>query len=111
MEIQDVSDLEMAFPADVEKLMPAWEEIPREFKYSFAVRGMNRWADIASDLFFHGLKGATFTPKPGIDTTKALRHIKAILGSFAPRHEHKEAAVAYLLSEWFESVEYEKAKP
>ena len=28
--------------------------------------------------------------------------IAAILASFEPKHEHKEAGAAYLLSQWFE---------
>ena len=40
------------------------------------------------------------------DTNKAIRHLKAILVSYDPKHEHKEAGVAFLLSEWFEDVTY-----
>lgn len=103
--IQEISDLDVVFPGNVAALMPKWEEIPEEFR-----RGHGRWDDVVNDWFFHGLKNSQWTPKPGVDTNKALRHIKAILASFEPKHEHKTAAVAYLLSEWFENVTYEKAK-
>jgi hypothetical protein len=43
-------------------------------------------------------------PKEGVDVDKALRHIQAIMRSYQPKHEHKEAAVAYLLSQWFDDV-------
>jgi hypothetical protein len=32
-------------------------------------------------------------------------HLKAIMGSFQPKHEHKTAGVAYLMSLWFEAVQ------
>jgi len=54
--------------------------------------------------------GRLSMPNDGIDQNKALRHIKAILGSFEPKHEHKEAAAAYLLSLWFKSVKYAKGE-
>jgi hypothetical protein len=62
---------------------------------------------IASQLFFHGGR----LPDHGIDLRSdlsqekrdnAFRALQACLGSFAPKHEHKIAGVAYLLSEWCE---------
>jgi len=91
-----VSDLQMAFPGSLGDLLPPEQQIPSEFW-----DGQTPWNQLTSRWFFHGLKG-TFVPKPGIDLELALRHIKTILGSFEPQHEHKEAAVAYLMSLWFE---------
>lgn len=91
----------------VRDLMPPYEEIPDEFKNPF---GNNKWARLTSDWFFYGIKDAAFKPKDGIDTDMALSHIMKILRSFEPRHEHKEAAVAYLLSQWFDDVEYTRNK-
>lgn len=45
------------------------------------------------------------TARPGVDRDKALVAIKAALGSFEPKHEHKEAGCAFLLHEWFELAE------
>jgi hypothetical protein len=45
---------------------------------------------------------ARLTPREGVDKHKALAAIKAIIGSFAPKHEHKTSGCGYLLSEWFE---------
>lgn len=97
-----VSDLEIAFPASIEKLMPKYEDIPKEFK-----RGDTKWNKIMSTWFFSGLKKFDPKPKNGIDVKMAIRHLKAILGSYEPKHEHKEAAVAYLMSKWFEDAEWE----
>ena len=103
--IAEVFDLDIAFPANVSHLMPAYEDIPREFKH-----GSGKWNRLVSDWFFCGLKNLQLVPKDGTDQTKALRHIKAIIGSFEPKHEHKEAACAYLLSQWFSDATWERAK-
>jgi hypothetical protein len=98
-----VNDADLAFGGDMRILLPKYNDIPDEFKDHY-----NKWAKIVSDWFFGGLKNAKFTPKEGIDKSDALRHIKAIMTSWDPKHEHKEAGCAYLLSEFFEDVTYEK---
>jgi len=103
-EIKEVPELEAIFPGAVKHLMPRWEEIPAEFK---EYRG-TKWNGVFNDWFYHGAKNVKYKPKPGVDTAKAMRHVRAVMGSFEPKHEHKEAAVAYLLSQWFEDISYEK---
>ena len=103
---QEIDDVTLVFPASVKPLMPDKSDIPDEI-----TNGRSKWCQVTSDWFFSGLHNVKWTPKEGIDQVKALRHIKAILGSFEPQHEDKEAAVAYLLSEWFEDVQYGKGKP
>jgi hypothetical protein len=97
-----VSDIDMAFPANVSKLLPAMKDIPDEFK-----RSGNKWCRVVSHWFFCGLPNAKWQPKAGINQNTALRHVQTCLGSFAPQHEHKEAGCAYLLSLWFEDVTYD----
>lgn len=94
-----VDDVLFVFPGSVSHLMPPMAEIPPEFKEFY-----NPWARVASKWFALGLKG-TLVPKEGIDKKAALRHLATVLRSFEPRHEHKEAAVAYLLSLWFDRYE------
>ena len=103
---QEVSELDMVFGGKVMQLLPKYEDIPREFKQFSGTK----WNNVIGDWFFSGLKNAKWTPKKGINTNKALRHIKAVLGSWEPKHEHKEAGCAYLLSQFFEDVQYEKGK-
>lgn len=81
----------------VDGLLPKYSEIPDEFK-----RGGSPWCRWQQELFFNGLKEFP-TPKEGIDRDAAIRHLAAINRSFEPKHEHKEAGVAYLASLWFES--------
>lgn len=91
-----VSDVNMAFPAYVMHLLPAQEEIPAEFHSS-----SNPWHRLAQEWFMVGLPGAQADVVDGIDGGVALRHLRTVLGSFQPQHEHKIAAVAFLCSQWF----------
>lgn len=105
----EVSDLELAFPANALDLMPLHEDceaalaaLPRDEQ--------RKWREFQQRWFFEGLPATTeFDCKSGIDAAAALRHLAAIQGSFAPKHEHKEAAVAYLASRWFEDVRFDGA--
>lgn len=97
---QPVDDLRLAFPANVAELMPSYHDIPDDFRRGRG--GAAQWVRFQRDWFFRGIKGVKLIPKDGIDPNQALRHLKAIQGSFEPSHEHKEAAVAYLASLWFE---------
>lgn len=98
-----VTDQEVAFGG---RLLPKYEDIPDEFKILAGCK-RNKWVQLTEEWFYNGLKSCRWHPKPGIDTEKALRHIKVIMVSFGPKHEHKIAGVAYLLSQFFEDVEYE----
>lgn len=96
---KEVSQVELAFPANViGKFLPPKDDIPEEY---WDGHEMTR---LASHWFYHGLKGYTFVPKEGVDRTKALRQIGACLGSFEPKHEHKEAGVGYLLDLFFKEI-------
>jgi hypothetical protein len=99
--IHEVSDVELVFPANVLPYMPKWEDIPDEFK-----DGSTKEEQLFNDWFYAGLKELELTPKIGIDKNKAIRHIKFIMGSFEPKHEHKTAAVAFLLREWFDEIKW-----
>lgn len=99
----EVDDVTMAFPASViGKYLPPIEEIPERFKRHDATdmhRLVSRW-------FYEGLIGSTsFDLREGVDKRLALRHLAACLGSFEPKHEHKEAGCAYLCALWFKRVQ------
>lgn len=96
-----VTGLDCAFGGSMQKLLPPWKDIPDEYK-----RGHTKWNSVVSRWFFSGLpKGTQFVAKPGINENAAKAHLRAILVSFEPKHEHKEAGCAYLLSKFFEDVE------
>lgn len=95
--ISEIDNLTLAIAASVEHLMPKYSDIPDEFK-----RTSNKWNLFFNQWFFRGINNFSLTPKKGVNAKKALRHISAIMHSFEPKHEHKEAAVAFLLNEWFQ---------
>lgn len=95
----EVSDIDLAFPAHALKLMPPMAKIPEAFH-----RGNTVWNKLANDWFFKGLEEPSFHMAPGVDGNQAHRHLSVILGSYEPKHEHKEAAIAYLASLWFTKV-------
>ena len=102
IEVPDVSDIEVAFGCEIMRILPKWADIPEEFK-----KDWHPWRKVVSDWFFFGLKKAKWETKEGVDNKKAIRALMSCLGSFEPSHEHKEAGVAFLLSQWFHSVSYE----
>jgi hypothetical protein len=102
----EVDDVTLAFPARVVgTLRPPYDECTAALK---AMPGdvRRKWERFQADWFFSGLKDVNATPADGVDPKAALRHLSAIQGSYEPKHEHKEAAVAYLASRWFTNVEY-----
>lgn len=101
MPVPEISGVSAAFPADALDWMPKWDDIPDEYR----AHNGTEWNRIVSKWFYAGLPAGTrFVPRKGVDPGQALRVIGATLGSFAPKHEHKEAAAAYMLSCWFKSV-------
>lgn len=96
-----VSDLDVVF-GNCKGLMPEMGSIPNEFRHGSG----GKWNKVFQDFFYLGAKDIKWTPKDGVDARSAARHIRAIMGSFEPKHEHKEAACAYLMSLWFEDVTY-----
>ena len=100
---QVVNDVMLAFPAGISHLLPPAEKIPEEF---CDLNRTTKWNKLFGDMFYKGTKGLKLYPKEGIDPETAFRHIRTIMGSFEPKHEYKEAACAFLLSEWFEDADW-----
>lgn len=95
-----IDDVTAAFPASLKGLLPRMSHIPSEFS-----DGWNEWNTLASQIFFGCDKDIHLEINPKVDPKKAWRHINTCLRSFEPKHEHKIAGVAYLLSLWFLSFE------
>jgi hypothetical protein len=98
--LSTISDKDIAFGANALDFMPTMQEIPDEFK---RFNGTS-WNKFQVEWFFNGLKSVSFNSKEGVDGAAAFRQLRAIQGSFAPKHEHKEAAIAYLCSLWFDKI-------
>jgi len=102
---KEISDTDIAFGC-VKGLMPKYDDIPAKFN---CYTGEQSWANqLFMDWFYCGLKSLSLQPREGINKDKALRHIKTIMSSFEPKHEHKVATCAFLLDKWFESGKWER---
>ncbi|KAG1454112.1 hypothetical protein G6F57_015579 [Rhizopus arrhizus] len=98
--IPELSDVDMAFGTT--QGLPAYDRIPVEFRDS-----RTQWNNLVSKIFFTGVKGLQFTAHPGVDGNAAYKHVRALLASWEPKHEHKEAGVAYLMSQYFKSATWD----
>ena len=98
-----ISGNDIAFGVTKLDVLPLYESIPEEFKRGTG--DARKWTEIFTQWFFNGLPQNTkFKVKDGIDERKAMAHIVSVMRSFRPKHEHKTAAVAWLLSRWFDDV-------
>ena len=96
--IPEVTDLDCAFGGAM-RILPPYKDLPEEF------RDMSGpFCRAASMLFYEGgkLSDHGLTPKPGVDEKKVYRVLRACLGDFAPKHEHKIGGTGYLLSQWYD---------
>lgn len=101
----DIDAATAAFPGSVRNLMPPFSEL-REYDNG------RKWGNrLFSDWFYSGIESLDgLIPKEGIDKAKALRHIRTVMGSWEPKHEHKEAAVAFFFDKWFDEKSTWKRK-
>lgn len=90
------SGADMAFGADGRDY-PSREMIPAVFH-----SGNTPYNKAFCGLFFRGgrLSDYGLSWKDGIDQKEAMVTIRALMSSFAPKHEIKEATVAWAFSEW-----------
>ena len=88
-------------PENIYDLLPPKDEIPTEFWH-----GRTKWNTLFNNWFFVGVSDLDFDLKDGIDGELMMSHIAHVMGSYAPKHEHKEAACAYLWSLWCNDVKY-----
>jgi len=107
LKIHEVTDADIAF-GNCEDFLPPMAKIPEEFHIRGGA-GHTSQNKLFNDWFFSGISGLKVVPRSGVDALKALRMIRCMMGSFNPKHEHKEAAVAFMLHEFFEKIEYLKA--
>lgn len=78
---------------------PAQWQIPREFV------GSGPWHAVASNLMWAGSSAIMRAhAKPGIDREQALMHVGAVLHAADLSVDHREAAAAFLLATWFDTV-------
>lgn len=105
MNIPEVTNDEALFGASNLDRFPKYNDIPKEFK-----EGHTKWSKLFDDWFFCGLKKLELKPKEGVDKNEAMRYINAHMRTWKSKHEHKEAGIAYILSQWFDDVTWEKGE-
>jgi hypothetical protein len=92
-DLDAITDLDLAFGTT--RHLPSWEEIPEEFKTS-----SNAYVRVVSAIFNGDqMPDMEIQLAPGVQAALLQRFIRAHLISFEPKHEHKIAGVAYLLSQ------------
>lgn len=105
LQVPEVDRVSVAFGDP--KHMPKYDSLPEQFKDW----RHNHYCEAVSSWFYSGakahengiaIKDHAYIAKPGVEARKALAAIKAVLGSWEPKHEHKIAACGYMLSEWFD---------
>jgi len=94
---QGLTKIDIAFPTGVLECMPELSSIGAYDK-------KRDYERVISDWFYVGLKSLDVVPREGVNQGAAIAHIKWVMGSFEPKHEHKIAACAWLLNEWFSEV-------
>lgn len=91
-QINSITDVEFAYSTD--RLLPALEDIPEDFRLP---RG-NIYTQLASAIFFgKEMPDCRIELKEGVEPEKLKRCIRAHLQSWAPKHEHKIAGVGYMI--------------
>jgi hypothetical protein len=102
--IPDLDKIDIVF-GNIDHL-PAWDDLPKQFRDRW--HGGEPHCDFVSGWFYNGLTAQqldSLKEKLGVDRSKALAAINAILASWEPKHEHKIAGCGYLLSEWFDLIQ------
>ncbi len=94
----DVSDADVAFGCRRDRYA-----ISRADSTTIS-RQLKREADVFSALFFSGggMRQFGLVPRDGIDEMKARRALKALMCSFDPPHEVKEATCALAIHRWWQ---------
>jgi len=100
LDIPEITDVDIVFGGADEHL-PKWADLPDEFR-----RMRGPFYHAASMLFFNGgeLSDHGLRFRDGVDQTRAIRLLRALLGSYGTKHQHKIGGVGFLLSQWCEEA-------
>ena len=90
-QLESITPVEMAFSTT--RLLPAMEDIPKEF-----LKG-NVYIRLVNALFYgQTLPEGDIEMREGFSFEALNRAVRAHLQSWSPKHEHKMAGVAYMMS-------------
>jgi len=100
----DLSKFEFLAVTEVDLAFPTFgtdERLLEEAKKRGFYGGKTPYNKLFDEMFFRGLK-SPLKYKDGLDpewVTRVARYTRALMRSYAPKHENKEAVCAMLLSE------------
>lgn len=111
IKVPTFSDAAIAFPTSGSfgTSIPRYKDIPEEFKRNFNLK----WTRLFQDCFFnrnmkHDRLG--LLPRDGVVAKDAWTALCVLMGVRDIKHEHKEAAWAYLAAQWFVDCRWETDK-
>ncbi len=96
--IPKITNVDLAFPADV-GWIPPLSEIPEQFRRTENTKQGRFFMDLFSGRVIETDIG--MLPREGVSAKDAWRALMVCLSTYGIKHEHKEAAFAFLHSEWF----------
>lgn len=101
----DVDDVEVAFGSEIGRYYGGSYEDGKRASCDIR-RALRAEAEVFSALFYRGesLADQGLKWKDGTDHKKAMRCLRALMGSWAPSHEQKVATVALALHHWAEPI-------
>lgn len=107
--VPKLAQIDVAFPTIKSiSFCPAYSNIPVEFRSGET----NRWCKFFTACFYFGKHLDTarlgLMPKEGVVAADAWQALQAVMGCYGLKHEHKTAAFAFLCSEWFLDVRWER---
>ena len=102
LENPTITDTEVAFGST--KYLPKMKDIPEDF-----FKRSNVYVQLFNAIFFKGLVEFNYEPMEGFSKDTINKVIASHAGSFMPKHEHKEAGVAYMMSLMFKNPTWKTA--
>lgn len=86
-----ITDVELAF--STERLLPAWEDVPHDFRTG------NLYTRLAEAIFYgQDLPTCTIELREGFTPETLNRMVRAHLQSFGAKHQHKISGVGYMIA-------------
>jgi hypothetical protein len=103
---QEVSEIDLAFPARGLELAPSVEQVAAA-RAKWSEETWILWERFGWRFFYGTPKIERLYLKDGIDGDTAWKHLQVVAGCYGFRQQDKEAALEYLADRWFEGIEYE----
>ena len=94
----DLSTFTFPEVTDVELAFPTFDTIPQLLEEAIK-RNPEKGMDKFSEIFYNGGKVELQEDVKGTWKEKAYRYARSLMGSWAPKHEHKELVVGMIFEE------------